>query len=43
MTNMNSNMYRKSTQKVVYGAILKTKKNIYFCDFRKLKSRRKWL
>jgi len=27
---------------VVYGAVLKTKKNIYFCDFWKLKTRRKW-
>jgi len=26
---------------VVYGEVLKTKKNIYFCDFWKLKTRRK--
>jgi len=35
-------MHSKSTQIDCYGVVLKIKLNIYFCDFCKAQTRRKW-
>jgi len=39
MTSMNSNMQSKHTQMDVYGEVLKTHLNIYFCYFCKSRTR----